>query len=116
MENGPISPKWHSIIDYALIGGLLVLPTVLKMNKSAKYIYAAQAMVLLPYVALTKQPLAVKGLIPLQLHRKIDPFNVAQFALQTLFKPFRNTKKELIFNVAFTVVAGLSVALTNWKK
>jgi hypothetical protein len=41
---------------------------------------------------------------------------VAQFALQTLFKPFRNTKKELIFNVAFTVVAGLSVALTNWKK
>ena len=116
MIEKPISPKWHALIDYALVTGLLTLPSLLGMNKNAKRIYAAEALVLLPYVALTEQPLAIKGLIPMEAHGKIDPFNVAQFALQTFFKPFRKSKKELIFNVAFTAVAGLTVLLTNYKK
>lgn len=31
-------------------------------------------------------------------------------------KPFHKTKKELIFNVAFTAIAGLTVLLTNYKE
>ena len=116
MTEKPISPKWHALIDYALVGSLLTLPSLLGMNKKAKRIYAAEALVLLPYVALTKQPVAIKGLIPMETHGKIDPFNVAQFALQTFFKPFRKSKKELIFNVAFTAIAGLTVLLTDYKE
>ncbi len=116
MTEKPISPKWHALIDYALVSSLLTLPSLLSMNKNAKSIYAAEALVLLPYVALTKQPVAIKGLIPMETHGKIDPFNVAQFALQTFFKPFRKTKKELIFNVAFTAIAGLTVLLTDYKE
>lgn len=112
----PISPKAHALIDYALVGALLTLPSLLKMNKKAKLIYAAEAAVLLPYVALTEQPVAVKGLIPMETHGKIDPFNVAQFAAQTFFKPFHKTRKELIFNVAFTAIAGLTVLLTNYQE
>lgn len=115
MNTNILSPKTHALIDYALVGALLVLPSVLCMNKKAKLIYAAEAMVLLPYVALTKQPMAVKGVIPLQTHRKIDPYNVAQFALQSFFKPFRNNRKELVFNIAFTAIAGLTVLLTDWE-
>ncbi|GAB3927258.1 hypothetical protein [Mucilaginibacter myungsuensis] len=116
MNTNIISPKQHSLIDYALTGGLLILPSLLKMNKQAKVIYAIEAAILLPYVALTKQPVAVKGLIPLKVHQKIDPFNIAQFAAQSLLPAFRKNRKELIFNIAFTAVAGLTVLLTDWKK
>ncbi|MXV16716.1 hypothetical protein [Hufsiella ginkgonis] len=110
----PISPKSHALIDYMLVGSLLTLPSLLRMNKNARKIYAAEALLLLPYVAFTRQPAAVKGLIPFKTHGKIDPFNIAQFALQTFFKPFRKTKTELVFNVAFTALAGLTVLLTDW--
>ena len=111
----PITAKQHALIDYALVGALLTMPSLLRMNKAAKRVYAAEALSLLPYVALTKQPLSANGLIPFETHGKIDPFNVGQFALQTFFKPFRKTKKELLFNIAFTAVAGLTVLLTDWK-
>jgi hypothetical protein len=116
MKTKPISPKWHAVIDYALTGTLLALPSLLKMNKQAKLIYAAEAAVLIPYVALTKQPLAIKGLIPFKTHRKIDTLNIVQFATQSLLPAFRNNRKELIFNIAFTALTGISVLLTDWKE
>jgi hypothetical protein len=112
----PLSAKGHALMDYALVGSLLVLPHLLGMNKNAKKIYAAEALVLLPYIALTSQPFSLKGLIPFSTHGKIDLFNVSQFALQTLFKTFRHRKTELIFNLGFTAIAGLSVLLTDWKQ
>ncbi|MXV53177.1 hypothetical protein GS399_19600 [Pedobacter sp. HMF7647] len=115
MKNKPISPKLHALIDYALVSGLLILPSLMRMNKKAKTIYAIEAAILLPYVALTRQPAAIKGLIPFRTHGKIDPFNVAQFALQTSLKPFRKNRKEMIFNIAFTALAGITVLLTDWK-
>lgn len=115
MNTKPVSPKVHAIIDYALVGSLLTLPSILRMNKAARIIYAAEALLLLPYMAVTKSPVAVKGLIPFKIHGKIDPFNVAQFALQSLLKPFRKGKKELAFNLAFTAIAGLTVLLTDWN-
>jgi hypothetical protein len=115
MKNNIISPKQHAIADYVLVGALLLLPTLLKMNRKAKLIYAAEAAVLLPYVALTRQPVAIKGLIPFKTHGKIDPFNIAQFALQSFLPAFRDGRKELFFNVAFTAIAGVTVLLTDWK-
>ncbi|CAM4210319.1 hypothetical protein SAMN06265348_10651 [Pedobacter westerhofensis] len=112
----PLSAKGHALMDYALVASLLLVPHLLGMNKNAKRIYAAEALTLLPYVALTKQPFSIKGLIPFSTHGKIDLFNVSQFALQTLFKPFRSSKKELIFNLSFTAIAGLTVLLTDWKQ
>ncbi|RDC55979.1 hypothetical protein DU508_14080 [Pedobacter chinensis] len=116
MNTKPISPKHHAIIDYLLVGSLLVLPSVLRLNKKARQIYAAEALILLPYIALTKQPVAIKGIIPLKTHQKIDPFNIAQFALQSFFSPFRKTRSTLLFNIAFTTIAGVTVLLTDWNK
>lgn len=103
------------LADYALVGGLILVPALFKMNKNARILYAAEAAVLLPYIALTNQPVAVKRLIPLAVHRKIDPFNIAQFALQSFFGAIRKGKKELLFNVVFTAIAGTVVLLTDWK-
>ncbi len=115
MRPKPISPKLHGLIDYALVGSLLTLPTLLGFNKTVKKIYAAEALGLLTYVALTDQPVALKPLIPFPIHGKIDPFNVAQFALQTGLKAFRKQPKALIFNLGFTAIAGLTVLLTDWN-
>ncbi|MEJ2880955.1 hypothetical protein [Pedobacter sp. GR22-6] len=115
MKAKVISPKQHALIDYALAGALLILPSLLKMNKKVKLTYATEAALLLPYIALSRQPVAVKKLIPFTTHGKIDPFNIAQFALQSLAPAFRKNRKELIFNLAFTAIAGATVLLTNWK-
>ena len=114
MNNKPISPVVHGIIDYALVGSLLTIPSILNFKKSIKKLYAAEALMLLSYVALTDQPAAIKPLIPFSTHGKIDPFNVGQFALQTFWKPFRKDKKAMAFNIAFTLIAGVMVALTDW--
>ena len=114
MNNKPISPEMHGVIDYVLVGSLLTIPSILNFEKSIKKLYAAEALMLLTYVALTDQPAAIKPLIPFPIHGKIDPFNVGQFALQTFWKPFRKDKKAMAFNIAFTVFAGITVALTDW--
>jgi hypothetical protein len=116
METKPIPPKWHALADYTLVSALLALPSLLKMNRNAKLIYAAEAAILLPYIALTKQPIAIKGLIPFRTHGKINPFNIAQFAAQSLLPVFRKNRKELIFNIAFSALAGLTVLLTDFKR
>jgi len=110
----PISPKVHGILDYALVGSLLTLPTILGFDKKVKNVYAAEALTLLVYVALSDHPVAVKPVIPFTTHGKIDPFNIAQFALQTLWKPFRRDRKAMLFNIGFTVLAGTVVLLTDW--
>ncbi|WP_345949309.1 STAS/SEC14 domain-containing protein [Mucilaginibacter sp. PAMB04274] len=110
-----ISPKWHAVIDYAMVGGLLLLPALFKLNRKARLIYAVEAAVLLPYVAITRHPVAVKGIIPFRTHGKIDPFNIAHFGLQSLAGPFRKHRKSLLFNITFTAVAGLTVLLTDYE-
>ena len=115
MNAKPISPKLHGLIDYTLVGSLLTLPSALGFNQDVKKLYTAEALALLVYIALTDQPAALKPLIPFPLHGKIDPFNVAQFALQTFLKPFQNDKKARLFNVGFTALAGITVLLTDWN-
>lgn len=115
MKTKPVSPKAHALIDYALVTSLLTLPGLLHFNKKVRKIYTAEALLLLIYVALTDQPAAVKGIIPFKTHGKIDPFNVAQFALQSLLSSFRKDKKALAFNIGFTLIAGTVVSLTNWR-
>lgn len=115
MDSKPISPKLHALIDYALVGSLFTLPSVLGFNQDVKKIYTAEALALLVYVALTDHPVAVKPLIPFPTHGQIDPFNVAQFALQSGLKAFRRDKKALFFNIGFTALAGITVLLTDWN-
>ena len=114
MKTKPITPKVHGLTDYALVASLLTLPSLFCFNKKVKKLYMQEALLLLVYVALTDHPTAVKPLIPFTTHGKIDPFNVAQFALQSLLKPFRKDKKALAFNITFTIIAGMLVALTDW--
>lgn len=114
MQTKPISPAGHAVIDYLLVGGLLVLPRMLGLNKKVRRIYGAEAAGLLPYVAITKTPVAACPLIPFAVHGTIDPFNVAAFAVQTFAAPFRRQKKAVLFNIGFTAIALATVLLTDF--
>ena len=114
MNTKPISPKVHGLMDYALVGSLLMFPALLGLNKKVKTLYTAEALTLLGYVALSDHPAAIKPVISFTTHGKIDPFNITQFALQSFWKPFRKEKKALLFNLGFTILAGTVVLLTNW--
>ena len=115
MNTKPISPRDHTLADYALTGVLLIAPQLLGFGKKIKTLYAIEAAVLLPYVALTESPVAVRSLIRFTTHGKIDPFNIAQFALQSFWKPFRKNKTALLFNIGFTVVSAATVLLNDWN-
>lgn len=115
MYKEPVSPQTHALIDYALVFSLLTVPSLFGFNKKVKKLYVTEALMLLGYIALTDTPVAVKPLIPFTIHGKIDPFNVSQFALQSFMKRFRKDKNALVFNIAFTIIAGTVVALTDWK-
>jgi hypothetical protein len=114
MNTKPISPKVHALLDYALVGSLLTLPSLFGFSRSVKQIYTTEALVLFTYIALTDQPVAIKPLIPFPVHGKIDPYNIGQFALQTALPAFRRDKPALFFNLCFTAAAGLTVLLTDW--
>lgn len=115
MNTKPISPAQHGLLDYALVGSLLTLPTVLNLPPAVRKIYTTEALGLLVYVALTDHPACLKPLIPFRVHGQIDPFNVMGFALQTFLKPFRHNKRAMIFNLGFTALAGATVLLTDWQ-
>lgn len=114
MKNGPVSPRLHGLLDYALVASLLTLPTLFGFSRKIRHLYATEATALLIYVALTDHPSAVKPLISFHTHGKIDPFNVANFAAHSLLRPFRDDKRAQLFNSAFTLLAGVTVALTDW--
>jgi hypothetical protein len=48
-----IITKAHALIDYALAGGLLVLPALLCLNLCAKMIYIGEAAIS-PYIAISR--------------------------------------------------------------
>lgn len=110
----PISPRQHGLIDYALVGALLVLPSALGLPKKVRRLYAAEAAALLAYIALTDHPTSVAPLIPFRIHGRIDPLNVANFAAHSLLPSFRKSTRSLLFNTVFTLIAGATVAFTDW--
>ncbi|RZK68763.1 MAG: hypothetical protein EOO85_23640 [Pedobacter sp.] len=115
MNTKPISPKVHGIADYILVGGLLTLPSILGLKNKVRNFYAFEALTLFTYIGATDHPTAIKPIIPFSTHGKIDPFNIAQFALQSFWKPIRRSKKALLFNIGFTIIAASVVALTDWQ-
>ena len=114
MNAKPISPKAHGIIDYGFAAALLVMPQVLKLSKRAKKLYAANAVNTLVYSAFTDYPLALKRIIPLNLHRTLDKKNVSALALATLYPLLGKNKRAFYFHIGIIAAALLATSLTDW--
>jgi hypothetical protein len=115
MKRKPISPGVHSLTDYAFGIALMTVPALLNADKKTVLIYRALAMQILLYGGLTKQPYAIKPIIPLSLHRKIDIGNLAGLALLTGLAGIHKRKGVLGFHLGMTTLGLLNVVFTNWK-
>ena len=115
MNNKPISPKMHGIIDYTFAAGLLILPSLFGLNKKARNLYKVMAAEMFLYSSLTNYPAGLSPLIPYETHRKLDVGNIAGMAADTLYKPIRKQKRAMIFHLVATTIAIASVLLTDWK-
>ena len=115
MKRKPISPLVHGIIDYTFALALLSVPSILKLSKKARSIYAADALTILSYSAFTKYPPSVKPVIPLPLHKKLDYASLALIGLEAGSKEIRKDKRALIFSAGMITAGLITVLLTDWN-
>jgi hypothetical protein len=116
MKNKPITAGAHGLTDYAFGLALLTVPKMLGSDKRTVQIYQAMAGQIFLYSALTKQPYALKQVLSLPTHKKIDILNLATLALFSAYKGVRANKNTLAFNIGMTVLGMVTVCLTDWKK
>ncbi len=114
MNTKPVSPKVHGIIDYGFSAALLIFPRVLKLSSKAKRLYTVTALSTLLYSAFTDYPPALKRVIPLGMHHKIDIENVKALALATIYPSLFLNKRALYFHIGIIAAAILAISLTDW--
>ena len=115
MRPNPISPAVHSLTDYAFGIALMSVPAWLKADRKTVLIYRAMAMQILLYSGLTKQPYALKPIIPLSLHRKVDIGNLTALTLLTGLAGIQKRKAVLGFHLGMFTLGLFNVLLTNWR-
>ena len=111
----PISPDLHGLADYAFALASATVPTVLGTEKKTIKLYQMIALQVFLYGAFSEHQFAIKRLIPLDIHRKIDLVNLAGIALLSANKKIRNDKNTLAFNLALLGVGLVNVWLTDWS-
>lgn len=115
MENKPITPVLHGLVDYAFAAALFGVPTKLGCNKKTVWLYRGLALEVFLYGAMTRQPLSLLPLISMKAHRMIDLANLSGLSLLTAYKGIRSKPKAVAFNLTMVALGITTVLLTRWK-
>lgn len=115
MNKKPITPKLHGAIDYGFLGMMLSAPSLLGLTGPAKT---------LPYLfggiqgglnAVTKQPLAIKHLVPFRTHGTIELASGPAFVLLPVVTgALKQPRARAFFGTALGLLAAV-YALTDWN-
>ncbi len=114
MNNKPLSPLTHGVIDYVFSAALLFIPGMIGLKKKAVRLYAINGITTILYSAVTNYPLGIKPVISLKTHRAADCANIALLAASALYKPVRKDKRAVLFNITMASAALITVLLTDW--
>src|SRR5690606_34430735 len=114
MKNKPITPKMHSMMDYALSSMLMTVPGCIDMNDKAKNTYRTLGSGMLTLNSLTDVPGAVRPVIPFKTHQKADVGLLAASVALTFSKPIWKDKKALAFHLGFLAMATTQYLLTDF--
>lgn len=115
MRPKPITPFMHGIIDYTFAFALLTLPAIIKLNKKVRWLHAVNAISVLSYSFFTSYPPAIKQVIPLRLHKKLDSELLVLIALETIYKKIRKDKRAIAFQAGLLTTGITTVLLTDWN-
>jgi len=110
-----ISPKQHGYADYGFAAALLFTPAVLGMNTKAQKIYAALGCNVIAINSVTDHGSAIKPLLSIETHQKIDMANIALLYGLFTVDPIQKDKKALAFHIGLTALATLNVLMTDYK-
>ena len=115
MEQKPVSPKVHGIMDYAVSGMQLLVPQLLNINPAAKLTYGLLSAGVLANNALSDTPVGVKRNISMKQHKNVDTgLLLGQLALLAL--PFiRKDKKALALGAGLLALTLVQFLLTDYK-
>lgn len=115
MKSKPITSGTHNLTDYAFGIALMTIPKLIGADASATKIYRLLALQIFLYSAFTKQPYALKPLIPMPVHRKIDVGNLTLLGLLHLYRKINANKRTSLFNLGMIALGITTVLLTDWK-
>ena len=114
MNQKPVTPTLHGLIDYAFAGIQLAAPSVLGLNAPMTRTYQALGTGFLAVNALTDTPVGVKPLLSLRGHQRADAGFLVSLSLLTLAPFIRKDKAALGFHVGFLLTAVGHFALTDY--
>lgn len=110
----PVSPALHGLLDYGIAASNLVLPSLLRMNGRARLVFAAFGAQVGAVDALTAQPYAVRRLLPLDLHRRIDLAGAPAYVAVPLLTGAVREPKARAYWLATTAALLALALLTDW--
>ena len=115
MQQKPLKPLHHGIIDYGFAAIQLAGPTVLGLNKKTTKLHALLGLKLLGLTALTDSPAGIKPVVSLKTHRKVDLAVLGSMTALTAMKPIYQNRRSLIFHLALVGLGAASFLLTDYK-
>lgn len=111
----PISPRLHSLIDYGLASGNVLVPRLLGLTPKARSLFATFGAVQGTLNSMTVQPYAAQKVVPFALHGLIEKSSLPVYLLAPLVTGVAKERKAraywLLLGVALVVVYNL----TDWQ-
>lgn len=115
INNKPITPKVHGIVDYVFAGIQLAAPAAIGLNPKMIRTYQMLGTGFVAVNALTDTPVALKPVISLQDHQKVDATLLVGLSLLTFSSFIRKDKAALSFHLGFLGAAVANFLLTDYQ-
>ena len=114
LKKKPIGPTAHGISDYGFAAVSGIVPTLLGLNKPARYSALALTAVLLGYTMTTDYKPAVTRKIPFKKHRLFDIGNLAALLVVPALAGGMKEPKARRFFGGLVAMGIVNVLLTDW--
>ncbi len=115
MQQKPLTPLHHGIIDYGFAAAQIAGPTLLGLNDKTRKLHLLLGLKVLGLNALTDSPAGIKPVVPLKTHRKADLALLGSMTALTAMKPIYKHRRSLIFHLALVGLGAASFLLTDFK-
>jgi len=115
MNNKPITPAWHGIIDYGFAAIQLAAPSLLGLNRQTIRTYQVLGGGFMVVNAITDTPAAVKPIISLKTHQKVDAAFLVGVSLLSFTRFIRRDRQSLGFHLGFLGTAITNYVLTDYE-
>jgi len=109
MENKPITPALHQLLDYGLGAAQMLAPKRLGANSKAVKLYQIAGVAFLGVNVLTDAPYGLKRLLPMRVHQAADTGFLIAMGAATFLPAIRKDDRTRRFHLGF-----LALALTNY--